>query len=402
MSGRIRVLFIVLFFILSVNSDTSYCNSNETTLDMCKLNVTSNTYTISEPIQISNDSSFDLLGVSGSGTESDPYIIENYEIEINETSGPYYGIEVSGTQKHFIIRNCYIRGDNTSSSGYGYGIYLRDVSNGQIMSNHLQQIQTLLKIESDTSDLTIKDNYFDGEADSIYRGLLVSGTNENILILNNTFYKIDEAISIFSNGSSIVKNSIVSCERGIILNSCAENIVSENTIKMGMTGFRLEDSDNNLISWNLVTGNSIGGIIEDGSDNNLLTNNSFTSLQQDDESYVQGYGLRIRQTSTNNDIIWNDFIENTIQIKNDVLGNSFDYNYYSDYVGTDADGNHIGDTSYVISGDTPENDAHPRLYLLGEEPSSSTNQVDPMPILLLIGFVGLSAIVIIEIFRRFR
>ena len=42
--------------------------------------------------------------VSGSGTSYDPYIIEKWSINASQECG----ISISGTNAHFIIRNCYI------------------------------------------------------------------------------------------------------------------------------------------------------------------------------------------------------------------------------------------------------------------------------------------------------
>ena len=58
--------------------------------------------------------------VSGSGTETDPYIIKGWDIKISEGIG--VGIEIKNTSKCFIIKDCYIQGD--SNSPYNTGIYI--------------------------------------------------------------------------------------------------------------------------------------------------------------------------------------------------------------------------------------------------------------------------------------
>ena len=72
----------------------------------------------SEKIFIQSDDDFEVLGFSGSGTEVDPYLIENLEI----MPGTFYdNIEIMNTTKHFIIRNCHLK------NGY-IGITVRDVA----------------------------------------------------------------------------------------------------------------------------------------------------------------------------------------------------------------------------------------------------------------------------------
>ncbi len=58
-------------------------------------------------VDIQSDVDFITLGYAGNGTESSPYLIEDYYIE---ASFDIAGIRVQNTTKHFIIRNCTIIG----------------------------------------------------------------------------------------------------------------------------------------------------------------------------------------------------------------------------------------------------------------------------------------------------
>ena len=79
-----------------------------------------------EPIYIYGNSDFTSAnGVSaGNGTVSNPYIIEGWDI--SATSG--HGIYIEGTDKYFIIRNCYIHDGGSNF----HGIYLNTAQNGII------------------------------------------------------------------------------------------------------------------------------------------------------------------------------------------------------------------------------------------------------------------------------
>jgi len=95
MSPRCRRTLILLCFLVSVtitvDGETKANQSNNT-----------NYLTNHDPIEITSDE--DFLAFPGSGTYEDPYLIENYNI----TSSTSFGIHITSTTKHFLIRNCYI------------------------------------------------------------------------------------------------------------------------------------------------------------------------------------------------------------------------------------------------------------------------------------------------------
>lgn len=65
--------------------------------------------------------------ISGSGTVTDPYLIENLEINAESTTG----ILIENTDAHFIIKNCYIYGGGEKDKD---GILFEKVKNGKIMN----------------------------------------------------------------------------------------------------------------------------------------------------------------------------------------------------------------------------------------------------------------------------
>jgi len=90
--------------------------------------------TVHDPILIDGDSEFtNASGVTwGSGTESDPYIIEGWNIDLSLVDIP--GIEIRYANSYFIVRNVSVHGDGYESAMYSYdtGISLLYASNAAI------------------------------------------------------------------------------------------------------------------------------------------------------------------------------------------------------------------------------------------------------------------------------
>jgi parallel beta-helix repeat protein len=94
-------------------------------------------YVTHAPIAISSDSNFASQAASegwlGDGTESNPYLIANYEIN-GSASG--YCIAIQSTNVYFTIQNCYLH--NASGPDYK-GIDLYGVKNGTITGNVISE-----------------------------------------------------------------------------------------------------------------------------------------------------------------------------------------------------------------------------------------------------------------------
>ena len=94
--------------------------------------------TARSPIEIKGDLDFTSAnGVSsGSGTGSDPYIIENWRISARSSNG----ISISQTTAHFVVRNCHIiDGYNPEKDDHFEGIVIWTVKNGTLVNCMLEQ-----------------------------------------------------------------------------------------------------------------------------------------------------------------------------------------------------------------------------------------------------------------------
>jgi len=163
---------------------------------------------------------------------------------------------------------------------------------------------------------------------------------------------------------------------GRILNTRAINLV---------TGLQLDFSSNCTVQGNEIIDGDLKGIWLFESNNNTITRNRLLNASQTPSI---GYGAFTIEKSHNNTIASNDVVNNTWGIwleqskQNRIYHNNFSRNtdqahsgtgwantwdngypsggnYWSDYTGTDADGNGIGDTPYTI--DPSNQDRYPLM-----------------------------------------
>jgi len=164
---------------------------------------------------------------------------------------------------------------------------------------------------------------------------LVTGNNST----NNTQYGI---YLVGSSHNTFTSNTVsLNDGQGIYLDHSGNNVFSGNVVSNNSYGFYVGDSDNNVFSGNVVSNNSYG-IYFYYSDHNLVTGNNSTNNTQ--------YGIYLVGSSSNNRIFHNNFISNAETQSSVGSLNSWDNgvegNYWSDYGGTDANWDGIGDTPY--------------------------------------------------------
>ena len=198
------------------------------------------------------------------------------------------------------------------------------------------------------------------------------------IVSNNRDYGI---VSDLSNNNTVVGNIVSNNEdRGIYLSESYNNTISGNTVtnnrRYGIHSFW---SDNNTIIGNTVLYNEGKGITLDWSSYNTVEDNMISD-NTDAGVYLYGYFMKdyvvqrlcrnntivgntvlnnqigIYASYTENNVIYhNSFINNTDQVSlsssSDIWDNGYEGNYWSDYAGTDSDGDGIGDNPYIINED---------------------------------------------------
>lgn len=230
-----------------------------------------------EPISIDGNTNFIEQATSeewsGDGSEVNPYLIDGHSII---GSGGDSVIAIWNTDLFFQISNCDI-------SGGGNGIYLDNVINGFIINNIVHNNEGL--------------------------GIYIEGS-DYVTVSNNIVHDNgpDCGIDVRESSDSVIKNNTVynTPGHGILVESESHNnIVSEN-ILYGNTASGISIlSGNNAVTLNIIHNNGGQGMYILESDNNLITNNVIY------ENNASGVDLVY---CNENIISWNNVSKNNIGI----------------------------------------------------------------------------------------
>ncbi len=245
--------------------------------------------------------------------------IKNVVVE-RWTYGFYLEFANFNTYNNNIIKNC----------GYGFLFY---GSSNNLLSNNLV-------------------------AQSRYKGFYLRlGSNFNKLTNNIALENPEQGFSLIenSNHNFLSENMAINNGQGFSFidsnyNSMLNNLADCNKY----TGFPLSRSSYNILIGNIAMNANYGFNLGENSNNNVLAANTI--------KFNWG-GIFIRFNSYTQEACWdnliyhNNFIDNTDQARDTNAGNNLWYspefnegNYWSNYIGQDADGDGIGDSRKYIWG----------------------------------------------------
>ena len=131
---------------------------------------------------------------------------------------------------------------------------------------------------------------------------------------------------------------------GILVYECYNVTISNNLIKENYNGIDLRDSNSCIVFSNTITNNLYAGIKVFGNNNNFYDNIIANNTS----------GVLISGSTTPNTFYHNNFINNKNQVllyAQTVWDNGAEGNYWSDYVGTDADMDGVGNSEYQLVAD---------------------------------------------------
>ncbi len=195
---------------------------------------------IHDPIVISSNSDFNPSnGVTGgSGTASDPYVIEGWNI----TSSGTTGISISNTDASFVIRNVYI---NHLSGGSGsptpYGVNMTNVSNGAIEAsriyNFYNSASNLAVVMSLVNDVVLNNV-------TVMPSTILITNSTHVAVSHSTAYRIDVKESL------AVQVSNNDAHLGIDVSSSTNVTITDNQSNTPGIKIGVEFSSNIIITGN--------------------------------------------------------------------------------------------------------------------------------------------------------
>ncbi|MHA2099110.1 MAG: right-handed parallel beta-helix repeat-containing protein [Candidatus Kariarchaeaceae archaeon] len=255
------------------------------------------------PINVENDGQFLSQGFVGTGTETDPYVIEG----INITTSASELVHIGSVSAHFEIRDSVFNGLNMDN----FALFFFEIQNGLIINNMITNVlQSGIFLENSNSS-TVEKNSFINTA-----GVSLGG-------------------STGAHQNSILDNTIMTNNVGIYLDHSENNAVFNNTITdSSQQGIYLGDSSYTTITGNEIFDNQYNGVEIDGSSN---TNNLSNNVIYNND------GTGIFVGGSDNAISMNDFSNNfpggipgTTQAGDTGTNNEFTQNYWSDWTGSGA------------------------------------------------------------------
>lgn len=391
-------------------------------------------YVVHDPFTVSLD--YLEANCSGDGSEESPYIIENLYIESRQWCIRVYDIDRStdydnGTiiveYIHLTIRNCYFKGIPDVYDNYfqrnGMGVYMnRHTHNVTIQNNifvdNYYGVYSLfnsthnkivnnefncsigVRLDDIADHTVVSNNLFVGSPDDPNPGTYGNGQqgvqisfSVECMIANNTCTGLDHGIQIYLTTNCTAYNNTVvnSFYSGITFLNSSNIMVINNTCQYNQHyGILLDDdSHNNTIANNTLSYNGLG-----------LNTTDYTSTFH--EAYDDiGKGFWIASGSRGNSITWNILLFNKNNAIDEVIGNTYDYNIWSDYTGEDEDGDGIGDSPYYVDGGTDAFDPHPRVVSWLPLPTNTNQEInsDLVTTIIVIGGSFATLMVTVIIFK---
>lgn len=314
LSAIIALLFClsaILGFLVSSSSDRTDTASREGPVAAKTLALTAH-----DPIYIVGNAGLTTsAGVTrGSGSSSDPYVIEGWEI-----STPYAnGIEIYYVNVYFVIQNCYFHNNEGNGkaiyiwscsngtirdclcTGYAYGIYVGYSSDSSLVNNTCTRnlhgiclhgcVNATLHQNLFTDDGVIISEY-ESDAWSISFQQRLSYFNTHSIDLTNTangnpiyYYRDQTGITVPAGAGQVlmanctnmrIENQYLSAtEVGIEIAFCAGINATGNTCRDSSNGIVLYESNNNSLFNNVCISNMEYGVDLVYSDNNSMINDN--------------------------------------------------------------------------------------------------------------------------------
>jgi uncharacterized repeat protein (TIGR01451 family) len=273
----------------------------------------------------------------------------------NTITGSMWGIISFNSTNNTLLEN------RADSCDYGY--YLTNSTYTELFGNTgTQCINSGIYLNNANYNDIIKNNC----SDNMFKGGIAveANSNYNYIADNTCLNNVYQGIRIDASDGNTIENNTCSgnLNNGIYLTQSNGNTMRDNNCSYNANFHGISIDINCDVNWvigNDLIMNNIAGVYVEASNGNTIIQNDIV---------LNDIGIDLFN-SNNNDVYHNNFINNTVQAYDNGV-NTWDNgypsggNYWSDYTGVDynstptqdvppPDG--IGDTPYIIDGDTQDN-----------------------------------------------
>ncbi|MHA1799213.1 MAG: right-handed parallel beta-helix repeat-containing protein, partial [Candidatus Helarchaeota archaeon] len=262
------------------------------------------------PIHVKNNWSdyVKLKIVKGKGTENNPYVLENYEINASEG---YYGIKIEDSKDvYFVISNCLIYMAAYNDSHYEFetrepikkfprdaGIVIQNSENGiiqdcNITANYGNAINLIASRKIVVINNVMENNRF--------AAVFLYGANNNELLFNNINTN-EEGIYSRNSRDNVIYNNLMeyNFKSGVRVKSSTNSTFKNNIIKYSADSYYFFQSNKIKFDNNTAEGSTFGLTMLDSLNINI-SNSKFLKNAKHGSYFLVSKKIKI-ETSTFND-----------------------------------------------------------------------------------------------------
>ena len=224
-------------------------------------------------------------------------------------------------------------------------------------------------------------------------------TVQNLNLTSN----YDGVFLLSTSNSTITNNTFSNNLVGVDLNEAHNNVITENILLNNDNGIGLQaESSNNSIYENAIHSNKVGIYIDNSAENSITRNNIINSqtgvYTQTANSNVIHHNNFIKNTEAWNDTALTPFTFTPISVN--IWDNGYEGNYWSNYNGTDQNGDGIVDKPHIIGQNNT--DRYPltkpvsvNLSLPESPVENNPLPAEPFPITLVLVTIVITVVLVI-------